>query len=189
MSTLPSLSELHYDNATAFKGDQLNLLLNQSPHATWVKDHPVAKGVKYLPIDKVEFLLTRIFQNWRVEVMGTQVIFNSVAVHVRLHYQRPTDGQWTCQDGLGAVGVQTDSGKSAGDLSAIKSDAVMKALPAAESYAIKDAAEKIGTIFGKDLNRRDTLAFSGSYSPAATPAPKADPPAPIIINQNNDFEL
>jgi len=33
----------------------------------------------------------------------------------------------------------------------------MKALPAAESYAIKDAAEKLGQIFGSNLNRKDTV--------------------------------
>jgi len=40
----------------------------------------------------------------------------------------------------------------------------MKALPAAESYAIKDAAEKLGIFFGKNLNRKDTVGFSGAYS-------------------------
>ena len=36
---------------------------------------------------------------------------------------------------------------------------VMKAAPAAESYAIKDAAEKIGKLFGKDLNRADKIMY------------------------------
>lgn len=162
-SNLPKLADLHHDVATAFKNDQLNLLLNQPPHATWVKDHPLAKNVKYLPIEKVEFLLTRIFQEWRVEVLSFAQVFQSVAVHVRLHYRNPISGQWSYHDGLGAVAVQTDAGKPASDLAAIKSDAVMKALPAAESYAIKDAAEKLGELFGKNLNRKDTVAFSGSY--------------------------
>jgi hypothetical protein len=35
----------------------------------------------------------------------------------------------------------------------------MKSVPAAESYAVKDAAEKIGRIFGKDLNRKDLLTY------------------------------
>jgi hypothetical protein len=42
----------------------------------------------------------------------------------------------------------------------------MKALPSAESYALKDAAEKIGDLFGRNLNRKDTIAFSGRYEPA-----------------------
>jgi hypothetical protein len=35
----------------------------------------------------------------------------------------------------------------------------MKAAPAAESYAVKDAAEKIGKLFGKDMNRADKIMY------------------------------
>lgn len=38
-----------------------------------------------------------------------------------------------------------------------KADGVQKALPAAKAYAIKDAAEEFGKIFGRDLNRKDTF--------------------------------
>lgn len=165
MSNLPTLKELHLAPDQAFKSDALNILLNQPVPSKWVKDHPMAAGVKYLPIDKVEFMLTRIFQEWKVEVVNYAALFQSVSVHVRLHYKNPITGEWLYQDGLGAVAVQTDKGASAADLSKIKSDAIMKALPAAESYAIKDAAEKLGTIFGKNLNRKDAIAFEvGSYS-------------------------
>lgn len=163
-SKLPTLQELHHDELTAFKNDQFNLLLNQPVPEAWVKEHPFAKNVKYLPIDKVEFLLTRIFQNWKVEVISYSALFNSVSVHIRLHLLHPLTGEWFYHDGLGAVGVQTDKGASASDISAIKQDAIMKALPAAESYAIKDAAEKLGIFFGKNLNRKDTVGFSGAYS-------------------------
>ena len=50
--------------------------------------------------------------------------------------------------------------------------AVKMALPGAESYAIKDAAEKIGRVFGKDLNRKELMAYenlSGRYE-SKTPA-------------------
>lgn len=161
---LPTLKELHFNEEIAFKSDQLNLLLNQPVPEAWINTHPFSKNVKYLPIEKVEFLLTRIFQQWRVEIISFSALFNSVSVQVRLHYLNPITGQWSFHDGLGAVGVQTDAGKSAADLGAIKQDAVMKALPAAESYAIKDAAEKLGILFGKNLNRKDTLGFSGAYS-------------------------
>lgn len=160
---LPKIADLHHDLTEAFKTDQLNLLLNQPVPAKWVKEHPFAKNVRYIPIDKIEFLLTKIFGEWRVEVMREGQMFNSVYVAVRLHYKNPLDGVWSFHDGLGSVGVQTDKGASASDLAAIKQDAIMKALPAAESYAIKDAAEKLGVLFGKDLNRKDTLGFEASY--------------------------
>jgi hypothetical protein len=55
--------------------------------------------------------------------------------------------------------MQVDSGKKAMDHEAIKSNAVMLALPIAETNAVKDAADKIGKIFGRDLNRKNALGY------------------------------
>jgi hypothetical protein len=87
-------------------------------------------------------------------------MFNAVYVCIRLHYCNPASGQWEFQDGLGAQELQTKAGASAADLAAINKGAVMMALPIAESYAIKDASEKIGKLFGRDLNRKDTMGFA-----------------------------
>lgn len=164
---LPSLAELHHDVEKAFKNDQFNLLLNQEPPAHWVKKNQFAGNTSYLPIEKVEFMLTRIFQSWRVEIMREGALFNSVYAAIRLHYLNPITGEWEYHDGVGAMPVQTDAGKSAADLGAIKSSAVQMALPGAVSYAIKDAAEHLGKLFGRDLNRKETMAFSGAYSQEA----------------------
>jgi hypothetical protein len=65
MSNLPTIQELHGSNSiTSYKNDQLNLLLNQEPKKEWVKDHPYVKGHKYIPIDKVEFMLRKIFKKF-----------------------------------------------------------------------------------------------------------------------------
>lgn len=170
---LPTMADLHHDPVMAFKNDQLNLLLNQPVPVKWQRDHPTAKKkndqgqqvpMVYIPIDKIEFLLTRIFQEWHAEILREGVMFQSVYVTVRLHYRNPISGDWHFHDGVGAVAVQTDAGKPASDLAAIKSAAIMMALPAAKSYAIKDAAENLGILFGKDLNRKDTFGFVGLYS-------------------------
>lgn len=158
---LPTIQELRGSDAIiASKQNELNLLLNQNPSNDWVKEHPFARGVKYIPIERIEWLLTNIYQRWRVEIINYQLIANSIVVHIKLHYQSVLDGEWEWQDGIGAMPLQTDKGTGAVDFNAIKSDAVMKAAPAAESYAIKDAAEKIGKLFGKDLNRADTIGYS-----------------------------
>lgn len=146
------------------KQDEFLNLLNMPTPEIFIKDHPMAKGVKYVPIDKVEFLLTKIFQQWRVQILDQGQLLNAIYCKVRLHYFHPINQKWDYQDGVGATAIQVDKGKNASDLGAIKSDAIQKALPAAESYAVKDAAEKIGKIFGKDLNRRDTLAFDPAYA-------------------------
>jgi len=157
---LPAIKDLYSGNLDQ-KQDQnsINVLLNQPPAPGWIKEHPFAKGIKYIPIERIEYLLTRLFLQWRVEVKQIQVIANSVTVTIRLHYQNIQDNEWSWQDGIGAAPIQTDKGAGAMDWNATKSDAVMKAAPAAESYAVKDAAEKIGKLFGKDLNRKDEIGY------------------------------
>ena len=148
----------------AIRNDEFLKLLNNAPPAAWVKDHPMAKGVKYLPIDKVELMLDTIFKKWTVEVVETGVMFNAIHVTVRLSVLSSIDDEWRSVDGVGAVAVQTSAGKPASDLTAIVNGAVMKALPAAKSYAIKDAAEHLGKFFGRDLNRKDVIEFKGAYA-------------------------
>lgn len=172
---LPALADLVGDEVDVFKNDQLNLLLNQEPPNGWVQKHPfvsvtdevngqkIKSPLPYLTIQRVETLLTAIFQEWKTEVISSGQLFNSVYVHVRVHYKSPLDGSWKFHDGLGAVGVQTDKGEAASNLNAIKQDAVMKALPAAKSYAIKDAAEHLGKLFGRDLSRKDVVEFKPTY--------------------------
>jgi hypothetical protein len=143
--------------------DQFLQVVNTDPPAQWVKDHPIAKNIKYMPIERIELLLTRIFQEWRVEILREGQLANSIYVTVRLHYKDPIDGEWRWQDGTGAAPIKTDKGENASNMAAIKNDAVMTGLPAAESFAIKDAAEKIGRLFGKDLNRKDVAGFVPNY--------------------------
>jgi hypothetical protein len=81
------------------------------------------------------------------------------------------------------MNVQTDAGKSAADLGAIKASAVQMALPSAKSYAIKDAAEHFGAIFGRDLNRKDIIQFSGAHTKEETIQQEYNPQ----INLNPTF--
>lgn len=158
---LPAIQDLYSedDKILLIKENNLNVLLNQPPKPEWVKTHPMFSKVKYLPIERVEWLLTRIFISWRVEVKDIKLIGNSVVVTVRLHYTSVVDGEWNWQDGIGAAPLQTDKDAGATEFDKLKSDAVMKAAPAAESYAIKDAADKLGKLFGKDLSRADQIMY------------------------------
>lgn len=159
------LSEIVKTNELAKfnRADEFLEFVNQDPPQIFVEDHPMVKNVKYISISNIELSLDKIFQYWGIEVLKTEVMFNAIAVTVRVNYKHPISGEWMHQDGVGAVGVQTDKGETASNLSAIKQDAVMKALPAAKSFAIKDAVDHIGNIFGRNLNRKNTFDFSPSY--------------------------
>jgi len=162
---LPVLADLYSDTELKVAQNELNVLLNAPPAPGWLKDHPFAKVVKiiegkkvsvpakYIPIERIEWLLTRIFIRWNSEIKTVQLIANSVVVTVRLYYQDVVSKEILWQDGVGAVALQTDQGAGAIEFDKIKSSAVQMAAPSAETYAIKDAAEKIGKLFGKDINR------------------------------------
>lgn len=154
---LPAINDLYADVEQAAKNNDLNILLNQPPKAEWIKQNKFAGNTNYIPIEKVEYLLTAIYQNWKVEIRDTTVIANSIVVTVRLHVQNPINQEWDWQDGIGASPIQTEKGAAATDFTKVNTSAVQMAAPAAESYAIKDAAEKLGKVFGKDINRKDVI--------------------------------
>lgn len=161
LTKLPTMQDLITDTEESLKQNALTVLLNQNPPAQWLVTHPMIRDYKYIPIERVEYLLTRIFGNWNVEIRGTQIVANSVVVTVRIHVINPVSGEAMWQDGIGAAPIQTDKGAGATDWNAVKTDGVQKAAPSAESYAIKDAAEKFGKIFGRDVSRKTTMDYNG----------------------------
>ena len=158
---LPTIKELYDSDKLQLieKESVFQRLVNEPPKSNWVKQHPFIKSVRYLPIERVEWLLTNVFVKWHVEIMDIKILANSVLMTIRLHYRNPMTDEWQYQDGVGASPLQTDKGSGAIDFNNIKSDAVMKAAPASKSYAVKDAAEQIGRLFGRDLNRADQISY------------------------------
>lgn len=171
---LPVLADLISENEIehAYKNDALNALLNSNPPASWVKNHPFIKkdiivnGQKqtvpyqYIPIDKIEFLIRKIFRVFQIEITGQGTAFNGVWVTVRIHYLHPILNKMMFHDGIGAMQLQTARGTSPADLANINNGALSMAFPAAKTIAVKDACDHFGKLFGSDINRNDTLGFS-----------------------------
>lgn len=156
------IQQLYKNPETLIDRDKLVVFLNQDPPAEWVKVHPYIKNHKYLPIEKVEFMLKRFFKNYSIEVKEYKQILNSITVCVRLSYQDPLTSEMVCHEGVGACELQTakDTGPLKLDASNINLGAVPMALGIAKSVAVKDAADHIGNIFGANLNRKDTLPIA-----------------------------
>lgn len=130
------------------KVNGFNVTLNQEPQKEWVR---TLKGtdIKYLPIERIEWLLTSIYGQFKYEVKSVLVIDNSVSCVVRVHYYNPVLDCWEWADGTGAAPLMATEGDMA----------VALALPAAKTFAVKDAVEPLGKIFGKDLNRADQIVY------------------------------
>lgn len=170
---LPTIAELFDDNIEAAgRLEGLNAILSTPPKPQWVKEHPYIKQevkneqgqtikvpYKYLPIDKVEFLLRKIFKEFDIEIRTQGTAFNGVYVVVRVHYFDPATNKMRFHDGIGAAQLQTSKGASPADLANINSGALAMAFPMAKTLAVKDATDHFGEIFGCNLNRRDTISF------------------------------
>jgi hypothetical protein len=162
--TPPTLAELTADPEQAYRDDAFKAILNANPPEPWVKVNKYANNSRYLPIDKVELLLDRIYKKWRVEVKAQGHSFNGVWVSIRLHVFNPVTNEWDWNDGTGAEEIQVKAGSSPADLANINKGALSMAYPKAETEAIKDAAHKFGRIFGRDLNRKDLEGFAPSQT-------------------------
>lgn len=156
--TLPKIKDI-YAVAKIIQNDQLMVLMNQPPKENWVKTHPYIKDYKYLPIERVEYLLKTIFKRYMIEITNQGSSFNGVWVTVRVHYQHPITGEWDFHDGIGAAQLQTKSGTSPADLQNINNGAISMAFPIAKTIAIKDACDHFGKLFGSDLNRKDVIGY------------------------------
>lgn len=157
---VPTIQELYENQEIALQQDQINYVLNQQPPAKWIKIHPFIKEHRYLPIDKVEFMLLRIFKKFKIEILREGVAFNGVYVVVRVWYRDIISGEMDFHDGIGACQLQTAKGTSPSDLININNGAISMAFPIAESLAIKDACDHFGNVFGANLNRKDVIPFS-----------------------------
>lgn len=160
MSNLPKIQDLYSDKVAVAKNDAFVTLMNQEPKKEWVKEHPFIRNYKYLPIERVEYLLKTIFKRYRIEITGQGQSFNGVWVTVRIHYLNPLTGEWDFHDGIGASQLQTAKGTSPADLNNINNGALSMAFPMAKTIAIKDAADHFGKLFGADLNRKDLIAYT-----------------------------
>ena len=164
MSNLPKIQDLYSDKLSVQKNDLFVSLMNQEPKKEWVKEHPFIRGYKYLPIERIEFLLKTIFKRYRIEITGQGQSFNGVWVTVRIHYVHPISGEWEFHDGIGAAQLQTAKGTSPADLANINNGALSMAFPNAKTIAIKDACDHFGKLFGSDLNRKDVMNYQADLT-------------------------
>lgn len=170
MSNLPTIKKLYTtDLSVIAKQDEFVALMNQKPAEEWIKVHPIIKNYKYIPIERIEFLLKSIFKEYQIEVLREGQTFNGVYVAVRVHYLHPVSGEWRYHDGIGAVELQLraqteyekeQKQKVVFAVENINKGAISMAFPIAKTVAVKDACDHFGKLFGSDLNRKDDIMYA-----------------------------
>jgi hypothetical protein len=156
--------EVKYSDLQSYKA-----LINTNPRKEWIKTNPYSQNAKYIPIRIVEELLGGVFPFWEVIQVGEpKILGNSVVISVNLRVFNPLINQWLSFAGVGAVPIELESTKkdkvtgaiisegarSPLDFERITSKGLHKNVPAALSYAINNAAKKIGKLFGSHLNSK-----------------------------------
>lgn len=124
------------------------VILNQDP-LTWtledaeVKDDrtKLTKKIKIMRLAAVYFLLDAIYQNYNISMLESKLIGKAMIVTVRLE-TIDKDGVVRFRDGSG---------------SADASEGLKNATAMAEALAIKNAAKKLGRLFGRDLYSEDEI--------------------------------
>jgi hypothetical protein len=137
--------------------------LNIKPPIKAIRTQTIdGKIVPYLPISYIEQNLKKLyFGLYQMEIISYQMIVNEICVHARIRVFHPLIREWMIYDGIGAVPVQQNSGSPVSDfVNTKKVKALQKNLPAAYALAIKNAAKKIGKLFGGDLGREYEEEFT-----------------------------
>lgn len=120
-------------------------LLNAEPNPLWVKEMDIdGKVWRYIPIDKIEIMLLRIFKIYFIEVLRESVVPSlGVSVTVRVKVWDSLIEDWRWHEGVAGWPCE-------------KKKDLKYALQMAKTFAEKDACDHFGKVFGRDLNR-DTI--------------------------------
>jgi hypothetical protein len=129
--------------------------INRKPPAV-LEEEIDGKKIQHVPISCIEQQLRRLyFGQYEIKLIDYRLIVNEIVVHARIRVKHPVTGEWLSYDGLGSVPVQQYKGSKIQDFMQTKiANALHKNAPAAYAFAVKNAARKIGKIFGADLMRK-----------------------------------
>lgn len=139
--------------------------LNQAPPADGIEKTPDGKA-STLTISHVEGKLDEIYlRQWGTKDVNIQIVANEILVWLTLWVIDPSSGIKIERSGFAAVQITVDKvpdnlrgperNQWALNLQNKKANACHLAFPKAKSMAIKNAAQSLGVIFGRNLNRKN----------------------------------
>ena len=129
----------------------------------------------FLPISFVEMTLDEIFLGqWELSEVHTQQIFNEVVATVCLTVTNPVTGKPQKRTGWASVIITQDKDAQVADFNMTKKkNALDLAFPKLGAEAFKNAAQSLGKIFGRDINRKKTDTFKPALKPIGDDALQA----------------
>lgn len=138
--------------------------LAEAPEQESIRYNKRAKNKPYLPISFIQMKLDELFfGHWEWKNVTTLQIWNEITVSGELHFRHPVTGEWLVRNGTGAAMIQFKSGTDVAVASNKILNTITKDYPHAEAEALKNAAKKIGPVFGRDLGRDEIANFQPDW--------------------------
>lgn len=140
--------------------------LNREPNMAEVEKTPDGKAVS-LPISFIEMTLDELyFGMWELSDVTYQQIFNEVVGTGVLTVKHPVTGEKIRRVGFASVVITQDSGANIQDFNSTKKkNALDLSFPKLKAEILKNAAQSLGKVFGRDLNRKKKDTFNPSLKP------------------------
>jgi hypothetical protein len=144
----------------------LQTRLNKEPNPLEFEPTPDGKA-RTLPISFVQMTLDEIYLGlWETSEPSYQQIFNEVVATVCLTVTNPVTGKPQRRTGWASVIITQDKDAQVADFNMTKKkNALDLAFPKLGAEAFKNAAQSLGKIFGRDINRKKTDVFKPALKP------------------------
>lgn len=134
--------------------------LNREPDPREFGSTPDGRA-QTLPISFVEMTLDEIFLGqWDTKNFNYQQVFNEVIGSLELIVVNPVTGRETIRTGGASVVITQDKDATIADFNSTKKkNALDLSFPKLKAECVKNAAQSLGKIFGRDINRKQVDVF------------------------------
>ena len=147
-------------------------IINGEVEKEKLRDHPIVKNCKYLPISHMEMALDEVFfGHWMTDNFKWQVVSNEIIASIELTVLHPLTKEWIRRTGATAIQIMVDSipeqekkkmTRQEVNTWAVSIDNKKPGALANGGFAklkaecFKNACMGLGTYFGRDVNREHT---------------------------------
>lgn len=137
-------------------------MLNKEPNKNELGKTADGKA-STIPISFIEMTLDETFKGlWSTENFTYQVFANEVVGSLELVAIHPVNGMQIRRTGAASIQIMVNKGTNPLDINNKKSNALDMGFPRLKSECLKNAAQSLGKIFGRDLNRDKSDVFKST---------------------------
>ena len=134
--------------------DDFGKKIGAKPKQGAVKKNQYANNAEYVEIGYLEMKLDQVFHGqWSWEITDAKQVLNAFHVTGTLSVLHPVSGVWLKRSGIAAKQITLAKGMKDFIAENMASKTLERDIPIAAAEAFKNAAKKIGNLFGRHLNR------------------------------------